>query len=86
MFPCRLATILVLLSALGAMAETHSVSAQGRGGEPHARQVESFDGPWRVHAGDDPQGASPTEDDSAWQQVELGSTESKNLSTAEGVL
>jgi hypothetical protein len=76
----------VLLSALGAMAETHSVSAQGRGGEPHARQVESFDGPWRVHAGDDPQGASPTEDDSAWQQVELGSTESKNLSTAEGVL
>ncbi len=86
MFPCRLATILVLLSALGAMAETHSVSAQGKGGEPHARQVESFDGPWRVHAGDDPQGASPTQDDSAWQQVELGSTESKNLSTAEGVL
>jgi phosphoserine phosphatase RsbU/P len=86
MFPCRLATILVLLSAMGTMAETHSVSAQGRGGEPHARQVESFDGPWRVHAGDDPQGASPTEDDSAWQQVELGSTESKNLSTAEGVL
>jgi hypothetical protein len=86
MFPCRLATILVLLSAMGTMAETHSVSAKGRGGEPHARQVESFDGPWRVHAGDDPQGASPTEDDSAWQQVELGSTESKNLSTAEGVL
>jgi sigma-B regulation protein RsbU (phosphoserine phosphatase) len=86
MFPCRLAALLVLLSALGAMAETHSVSAQGRGGEPHARQVESFDGPWRVHAGDDPQGASPTQDDSAWQQVELGSTESKNLSTAEGVL
>ena len=86
MFPCRLATILVLLSAVGAMAETHSVSAQERDGEPHARQVESFDGPWRVHAGDDPQGASPTEDDSAWQQVELGSTESKNLSTAEGVL
>jgi len=86
MFPCRLATILVLLSAVGAMAETHSVSAQERDGEPHARQVESFDGPWRVHAGDDPHGASPTEDDSAWQQVELGSTESKNLSTAEGVL
>jgi phosphoserine phosphatase RsbU/P len=86
MFPCRLATILVLLSAVGAMAETHSVSAQERDGEPHARQVESFDGPWRVHAGDDPQGASPTEDDSAWQQVELGSTESQNLSTAEGVL
>ena len=86
MFPCRLATILVLLSALGAMAETQSVSAQGKGGEPHAKQVESFDGPWRVHAGDDPQGASPTQDDSAWQQVELGSTESKNLSTAEGVL
>ena len=86
MFPCRLATLLVLLSALGAMAETPSVSAQGRGGEPDARQVESFDGPWRVHAGDDPQGASPTQDDSAWQQVELGSTESKNLSTAEGVL
>ena len=86
MFPCRLATILVLLSALGAMAETHSVSARGKGGEPHAMQVESFDGPWRVHAGDDPQGASPTQDDSAWQQVELGSTESKNLSTAEGVL
>ncbi len=86
MFPCRLATLLVLLSALGAMAETHSVSAQGKGGEPHAMQVESFDGPWRVHAGDDPQGASPTQDDSAWQQVELGSTESKNLSTAEGVL
>lgn len=86
MFPCRLATILVLLSAVGPMAETHSVSAQERDGEPHARQVESFDGPWRVHAGDDPQGASPTEDDSAWQQVELGSTESQNLSTAEGVL
>ncbi|MGB8534821.1 MAG: SpoIIE family protein phosphatase [Acidobacteriaceae bacterium] len=86
MSPCRLAALLVLVSALGAMAETHSVSAQGRGGERHARQVESFDGPWRVHAGDDPQGASPTQDDSAWQQVELGSTESKNLSTAEGVL
>ena len=85
MLPRRMTTIPVLLFAIVAMAGTQPVSAQG-GDAIQVRQVESFNGPWRVHVGDDPQGASLTLDESAWQQMELGSAESRNLSSAQGVV
>ena len=49
-------------------------------------QVESFDGPWRVHAGDDPQGASPNRTTAPGSRWNSAPRKSKNLSTAEGVL
>jgi len=76
----------VFLFALAAMACMQPAPAQGSGGTPQVRQVESFNGPWRVHVGDDPLGASPTADDSGWQQMELGSAASKKLDAAPGVL
>jgi hypothetical protein len=68
------------------MAGARLVRAQENGGAPQVNQVESLNGLWRVHVGDDPLGASPAADDSEWQQIELGSAESKNLNTAPGVL
>jgi hypothetical protein len=79
-------SIPVLLLAMVAMAGLQPVAAQESGGTPQVKQVQPLNGPWRVHVGDVPQGASPSADDSGWQQIDLGSAESKSLSRASGVV
>jgi hypothetical protein len=79
MLPRRTSTILSLLLALAAIIVMQQAHAQGDPAQ-QVKQVQSLNGPWRVHAGDDPQGASTTDDDSKWPQFELGSEASKNLS------
>jgi hypothetical protein len=86
MLPRRTTSIVVLLLAVTASAGMESVAAQASGGATQVRQVESLNGPWRVHIGDDPLGASPGEDDSGWEQIELGSAASKSLKAGQGVL
>ena len=77
--------MLMLLLALSALAGSRPVAAQ-KGGGSQVRQAELFNGPWRVHVGDDPLGASAAMDDSSWQQITPGSKESRNLSGAQGVV
>jgi hypothetical protein len=82
----RRSTILALLLALTAVAGARLAGAEANAGGNQVRQVESYNGPWRVHFGDDFLGASPAFDDSAWKQIELGSAESKNLNARENAV
>ena len=54
--------------ALPARAQSFDADRMGR-----------YDGPWRVHAGDDPQWAAAEADDSGWKTVHLGAEDSEAL-------
>ena len=82
----RRSPILALLLALTAVAGARLAGAEANAGGNQVRQVESYNGPWRVHFGDDFLGASPAFDDSTWKQIELGSAESKNLNADQDVV
>jgi len=84
MLPRSTTALPSLLLALAAISATRPAPAQ-QGNTPLVKQVQFLNGPWRVHAGDDPQWASPAVDDRGWQQIDLGSAENKNLS-AQGIL
>ncbi len=86
MLPRRIAPTLLVLVALATTASTRTVQAEKSSSALQVKQVHSLNGPWRVHDGDDAQGASPTKDDSGWQQIELGSVEGKSLSAAQGIV
>ncbi len=85
MLPRRTTCSLLLLLALAVAASTGPVWAQGGGGAAQVKQLQSFDGPWRVHAGDVQQAASPSLDDSNWQQIDIASAKGKNLTDEQGV-
>ncbi|MGH9599928.1 MAG: hypothetical protein ACRD27_08685, partial [Terracidiphilus sp.] len=65
-----LLTLLFLAGALPARSATplpFVIHGLGRATEP-------LDGLWQFHAGDDPAWASPTFDDSGWQQIHTGAS------------
>ena len=85
MLPRRTTCSLLLLLALAAAASSGPARAQEGGGGPQVKQLQSFNGPWRVHTGDLPLGASPNLDDSVWQQIDLSAVKGKNMTDAQGV-
>jgi hypothetical protein len=85
MLPRRTICTFLLLLALAAAAGSGSVQAQEGGGTPQVKQLQSLNGPWRVHAGDVPLAASPNLDDSAWEQINLATAKGKDLTDAQGV-
>ena len=85
MLPRKALTIPSLLLVFATVAGPRHAPAQ-EVNPPEVKQVQSLNGPWRVHVGDDPQGASTTDDDSKWPQFELGSEANKNLSTPQATV
>jgi hypothetical protein len=85
MFASRGKPTLLLLLALTAAVTPRSLCAQEGGGAAQVKQLQSFNGPWRVHAGDVPLGASPDTDDSSWEQIDLAAPISKKMTDAQGV-
>jgi hypothetical protein len=55
--------------ALGQLSAVPSTSASGIAIEGLGRAIAPLDGPWHFHLGDDPNWASPTFDDSQWEQL-----------------
>ncbi len=85
MLPRRTTCSLLLLLALAVAASTGPAWAQDGGGAPQTKQMQSLNGPWRVHAGDVPLAASPNLDDSGWEQIDLAAVKGKNTTDAQGV-